>query len=201
MVLEHENIDIDEVNNLYTPLVLYGARSAVDRQFILFYDRLIDGFMKIGVEEHVADKASVLWFSQHSYRSSTGKTQLSTADLSEKVNRIKELLAKSGVQSRVHVTNTDMIFQKYVENVSAVKVVHKVMLVKSADTYTIWTIIQAPPFEDSLRDPIYKAQMSAYRALENDVIVDFRTLNISEFSEGTNLSSIVPSNAKIVFER
>ncbi|MCD6567921.1 MAG: hypothetical protein J7K94_04205 [Dehalococcoidia bacterium] len=89
----------------------------------------------------------------------------------------------------------------YVKMVSTIDIVQKVALVETADIATIWTIIDAPAFEDSLRTPIYDAQLHIFSKLEDHVSLDFNVLNISELSENQGPDSIIPADARIIWER
>ena len=95
----------------------------------------------------------------------------------------------------------DELCKNYVEIVSTISIVRQVFLVESKDVLTIWTIIDAPPFEDSLRTPIYKAQLDILSALKENTTLDFYILNVLELSKDENLQGIIPSDAKLVWER
>lgn len=99
------------------------------------------------------------------------------------------------------VTNLWQLCQGYVERVRTIGIVRKVLLIETEDIPTIWTIIDALPFEDSLRQPIYEAQLHVLRALEATTRLDFYVLNVSELPEGEQLTHIVPSGGKLLLER
>jgi len=89
----------------------------------------------------------------------------------------------------------------YVKMVSTIDIVQKVTLVETADVATIWTIIDAPAFEDPLRTPIYDAQLHIFSKLKDHISLDFNVLNISELPENQGPDSIIPADAKIIWER
>jgi len=89
----------------------------------------------------------------------------------------------------------------YVDLVSTINIVRQVLIVTTNHIATIWTIIDAPPFQDSLRTPIYDAQVKILSTLKENIPLDFYVLNVAELSEDEKLEDIIPSNAKLVWER
>ncbi len=74
----------------------------------------------------------------------------------------------------------------------------KILIVEDEEGFTIWTIIEAEPFDDSQRKPIYQAQINILRQMEEGIPIDFRILNISEYKQ---IEDIIPSSAKIYWQR
>ena len=97
--------------------------------------------------------------------------------------------------------NIDKVCREYVEKISKIEAVREILLVEAEKINMVWTIIKAAPFEDSLRKPIYTAQLEILRSLEQDIPIDFYILNESEFSSEKNLSDIIPSNARSIWQR
>ena len=52
------------------------------------------------------------------------------------------------------------LYKAFVNIVSKVDFVKQVLIEETIDVSTIWTIIDAKPFEDSLREPIYDAEIN-----------------------------------------
>ena len=91
----------------------------------------------------------------------------------------------------------------YIEEAKSLDVVREVLLSKSEDENVpiIWTIIEAPPFEDSLRIPIYEAQLRILKSLKEDTLLDFHVLNLSELSENQSMEDVVPPEIDILWQR
>lgn len=92
------------------------------------------------------------------------------------------------------------LVREFVKIVSAINIVKKIFLNEDKNIVMIWTIIDAPPFEDILCDPIYEAELKMLRMLKGSISVDFRLYNINEFHKDISLEQIIPSDAKLVWE-
>lgn len=101
----------------------------------------------------------------------------------------------------IAITDIDKLCSEYVDKVSNIKVVREILVVEEEEATTIWTIIKSPPFEDSLREPIYAAQSQVLRSLGQDITLDFYVLNESELPSDEKLSEIIPSNARLIWQR
>ncbi|MDO8689900.1 MAG: hypothetical protein Q7R39_07790 [Dehalococcoidia bacterium] len=99
------------------------------------------------------------------------------------------------------VSNLDLLCQGYVKRISGLEMVFKVIAVEDMEVITVWTVIDAPPFEDSLRQPIYQAQLQALREVKGDLALDFYVVNIAELAKPVQLASIIPSDAKVLWQR
>ena len=117
------------------------------------------------------------------------------------IDKLCETVYGSLSTQQTKATRVDELCKDYVDMVSTIEVVRRILLVEDSGVTTIWTIIDAPPFEDSLRTPIYEAQIKILSTLKENIPLDFYVLNLSEISEDEELESIVPSNAKLVWER
>lgn len=93
------------------------------------------------------------------------------------------------------------VCQGYLESVRDIDIVQAVYLITARETSMLWTIIDAPPFEDSLRQPIYSAQLEVLRKLDRSMVVDFYIINLQELPENKNLASIIPHNAALLWRR
>jgi hypothetical protein len=101
----------------------------------------------------------------------------------------------------IATTDIDRICREYVGKINEIREVREVLLVEEEEVSTVWTIIKASPFEDSVREPIYTAQLQILRSLERDIPIDFRILNESELPSDQELSDIIPSNARSIWRR
>lgn len=125
-----------------------------------------------------------------------------TQELAFSKRRIDELSEKvDKIYPPVETNTIAEACKAYVKMVSGIDIVQKVFLIETMDVATIWTIIDAPPFEDSLRAPIYDAQLHILGMFRDHVPLDFNVLNVSELSENQEPNNIIPVNAKLVWER
>lgn len=112
----------------------------------------------------------------------------------ELTSKLRELLS-------IVTTDIDRLCREYVDEVSDISAVREVLVVEEEEVTTIWTIIKAPPFEDSLREPIYAAQLQVLRSLGQDIPLDFYVLNESELPADEKLADIIPLNARSIWRR
>ncbi len=90
--------------------------------------------------------------------------------------------------------------KEYVEKVKPIEYVREVRVIENEGGYPrIWTIIEAPPFEDSLLNPIFEAEGEILRT--GNIPVDFELLNLSEYPDKTALSGVIPPEARSVCRR
>ena len=94
----------------------------------------------------------------------------------------------------------EQFINQYIAVIESIPLVKKVYVTESEDICVIWTIIEATPFEDSLRDPIYNAQLEIFRNLPEDLQIDFRIVNLSEFSDDESIDDFLPQNSYISWE-
>ncbi len=62
----------------------------------------------------------------------------------------------------------------------------------------IWTVISAPPFEDTNRAPVYEAETAVLQQ-ETYPLVGFHLINVQEIEQ--DLSNALPASHQILFER
>lgn len=91
--------------------------------------------------------------------------------------------------------------ENYLNMANTVEVVKQILIVEDEEGFTIWTVIEAEPFDDSLRKPIYQAQIDMLRQIEDDKPIDFHILNILEYTNLEALQDVIPHNAKIIWQR
>lgn len=125
-----------------------------------------------------------------------------TQELASSRKRIDELSKKVDVVcSRTKTNTVAKLCEAYLKIVSSIDMAKKVLVAETMDVATIWTIIDAPPFEDSLRTPICDAQLRILSMLKEQISLDFNVLNVSELSENQQPDDIIPVNAKLIWER
>ncbi len=77
----------------------------------------------------------------------------------------------------------------------------KIFVVETNNGLLCWTIIDAEPFDSTLREPIYDAQVKIYKEMKEDLALDFHVLNLSELHDRQELESILPPSAKLIWQR
>lgn len=115
-------------------------------------------------------------------------------DLSSEIRDIRSTIQTSTA------TITELC-RAYVEAVSNIDTVQQVLLSQDEEGAIMWTIIDAPPFEDSLRTPIYEAQLRILRAVEGDALLDFHVLNVSELPRNQDVQEIIPPDFNVLWQR
>ena len=121
--------------------------------------------------------------------------------LCDRVEALEQVVFKKQIITELELDTIFKLCTAYIEAIRSMDIVVKVMVTEAEDVTTCWTIIDAPPFEDSLREPIYAAQVNILSSLEDEISVDFHVLNIAELSEPAELNNIIPPNAGIVWQR
>ncbi len=98
-------------------------------------------------------------------------------------------------------TSLDWLCNAYIEMVSKIETVKKIFVVETNNGLLCWTIIDAEPFDSTLREPIYDAQVKIYKEMKEDLALDFHVLNLSELQDKQELESVLPPGAKLVWQR
>jgi len=86
----------------------------------------------------------------------------------------------------------------FVDGVRTVPPVQQILIEESRVPARIWTVISAPPFEDSYRVPVYEAEMAIHQQATYP-LVEFRLINMQEI--GQELTNVLPASHRILFER
>jgi hypothetical protein len=92
----------------------------------------------------------------------------------------------------------DEATKRFVREIKAITHVREVRLVVSGGAPVIWTIISAPPFENSPRYQVYEVELGVLRDLDEPML-DFRLINMDEFSQDA-LEKILPRDGKILLQ-
>jgi hypothetical protein len=94
-------------------------------------------------------------------------------------------------------TGVTQLAEHFAELAFALQQVQRVILVADDGDLTIWTVIDAEPFDRGQRYPVYVAQARALSMTDCD-FVDFRLVNLREF--GSDAANVVP-RAEVIWER
>ncbi len=134
------------------------------------------------------------------------KIEVLSKELVSTKNKVQELsqeVLKLCLDKKTKTIAINEVCKAYIEGVKNLDVVRKVLLSGSEDENVsiIWTIIEAPPFDDSLRIPIYEAQLKILKSLKEDILLDFHVLNLSELLENQSVEGIVPPDTDILWQR
>lgn len=120
-----------------------------------------------------------------------------------KVQELSQEVLRLRSDKKTETVAINELCRAYIEEVKSLDVVRQVLLSKSEDedVSIIWTIIEAPPFEDSLRIRIYEAQLRILKSLKEDTVLDFHVLNLSELSENQSVEDVVPPDIDTLWQR
>jgi hypothetical protein len=77
--------------------------------------------------------------------------------------------------------------------------IRQVLLTKSRFEPHIWAVIEGAPFEDSLRMPVYEAELASHDAFP-DVPVSFRLISLTELGD-VDIDTYLPQDADVIFQR
>ena len=114
---------------------------------------------------------------------------------------LDQKLLKRFITKESHDTIIERYSRNYQKALESLKYVKQILSVVNADMYSIWTVIEAPPFNDRYRDPIYNAQLNVLQQVGDDISIDFHILNTSELCEDIQTEDIVPHGAKIIWQQ
>lgn len=130
-------------------------------------------------------------------RSLTKKVESSNIIIDERSKRLSEKYPTR----RKEDTYLEKLCNHYIKLVSTVDIVKSIYIVVNDTDLQCWTIIDAEPFETTLRKPIYNAQIKIYQQMQGDLALDFHVLNLSELTDRSELEGILPPSAKLVWQR
>ena len=115
-------------------------------------------------------------------------------ELSKEIHQ-KQTIRQTGKTSLEKLCNT------YIKMVSKIEIVKKIYIVDTSNGLLCWTIVDAEPFDSTVLEPIYDAQVKIYKEIKEDLALDFHVLNLSELHDKQELESILPPSAKLVWQR
>ncbi len=122
-------------------------------------------------------------------------------NINSELSEIKTLIKTKIGEVNVEFAGFNQTIQEYVGLLEGIEIAKQIYLFKSGGCNNLWTIINAPPFEDELRYPIYEAQMNIVSRGSKDNPIDFYILNINEIPEGKRLEDVLPVNATVIWKR
>ncbi|MBI4329857.1 MAG: hypothetical protein HY673_01085 [Chloroflexi bacterium] len=93
------------------------------------------------------------------------------------------------------------IYQKYIDKIATIPSARKVILVDDEEGPIIWTVIEAAPFKDAPRSPIYEAESEILRDSPEDVLIDFHVSNLSEYADEEEVFRNIGPHAMVMGQR
>ncbi len=124
----------------------------------------------------------------------------SVPSINRELAEIKTIIKTKLGEVNADVAGIDKIVREYVGLLEGIEIARQIYLFKSGGCNNLWTVIDAPPFEDDLRYPIYEAQMNISSRGSKNNPVDFYIININELPEGKRLEDILPINATLIWK-
>lgn len=151
----------------------------------------------------LGDVANAFWLERphgYTYRFSPVQMRFKSPDLVFDTEAfLKELTTR--LQNVLSLTGINRVYGDYLNMVKNIQVVREVLLVETEDISTLYTIIECTPFDDTLREPIYDAQLHILRSIKGNVSIDFYVLNLLELPEYEEKASFIPAYAKLLWKR
>ena len=91
--------------------------------------------------------------------------------------------------------------KRFVGMISRLPQLRQVLLERRSDGFRIWTVVDGAPFEWSLREPIYQAQLETLKAHPSTAGgLAFRLVNLAEYEEEA-VSDLLPADGDVVWPR
>ncbi|GAH40760.1 unnamed protein product [marine sediment metagenome] len=121
--------------------------------------------------------------------------------LTKTIEELSEEIRQRQAIRQTTETSLDNLCNAYTEMVSKIDIVKKIYIVVTTNGLVCWTIVDTEPFDSTLLEPIYDAQVKIYRQMESTSALDFHVLNLSEFYHRQELENVLPPSAKLVWQR
>ncbi len=90
-------------------------------------------------------------------------------------------------------------YNKYVDKLVPFEIVQEILV--KEETRTLWVMIDAPPFNEAARLPLFEVAADIIRADLEEASTEFFVENLLEYSPGTRLSDITSPQAKSIWRR
>ena len=132
------------------------------------------------------------------------KSLAETIESSNKtIEELSNEIRHKQTDQQIRETPLNSLCNAYIEMVSNIEIINKIYISETIKGLSCWTIIDAEPFDSAICEPIYDAQVSIYKEIKADLnlSLDFHVLNLTEICDRQELDSILPSNAKLVWQR
>ena len=165
--------------------------------------RIVLTCQKCGLRWQVEYRGDVMFekfFQSNKLCNSCGSDQIRMGmDVVKEWGRWRKIESRESLSTALR--DIDTICAEYLAEITEIESLREILVVEEEEVTTVWTIIKAPPFDDSVREPIYAAQLNIMRSLEQDIPIDFYILNESELPSDKKLSDIIPCNARSIWRR
>lgn len=103
------------------------------------------------------------------------------------------------ITERITSFDASTAAQRYAELLSQNGYVERVVLEETPwEGRRLWAVLDAPPFRDEYRDPIYAAQERIIDELA-EAVFDFRLVNVNELE--SPLDTVLPAAGHVLYER
>jgi len=130
-------------------------------------------------------------------KSLTGKVESSNNRVDEVS---KTILHKYNIRQKGNPSLSELC-NAYVEIVSKIEITQEVYIVDTSSGPVCWTIVDSEPFDSTILEPIYQAQIQMYRETTGNSELEFHVLNLSELLDRQDQVSILPPDAELVWQR
>ena len=154
-------------------------------------------FPKHGFQDDISElrqEVNTLKLEVKSLAKRLGSSNLEIVELSKKTKK------ESYTQQPI-AASLDKLCNSYVEMVSKIDIVKRIYVADTTNGLVCWTIVDTEPFDSTMLEPIYDAQVKIYREKEDDLALDFHVFNLSELHDSKELESVLPPSAELVWQR
>lgn len=177
---------------------LGGREISAERKEITAVRELWD-IPELGVMDDIAElKQTALNINRKSIR--IIELLSNVPNIHKELSEIKTLIRAKLEETRTDFIGANEIIQEYIELIKVIDIVKQVYMFESGGCHNLWTVIDAPSFEDELRYPIYEAQMKIIAKNSRDNPVDFYILNINEMQEDKRIGDALPVNSILIWK-
>ena len=188
-----------------------------NRAFDLIESRLISELREqwhIGSHEHFA---SAIWrdllLKTRNYPKPEFRDDVS--ELRQEVDKLKVMvisltntigkLSKENKDVRKYSHNTetyiDSLCKTYIQKIKDFEIAKELYTSQNDSGIICWAIVDTEPFNSTLLEQIYDAQVYIYSKMENTLALEFRVVNLKELNNYNDLLNFLPSSAKLIWQR
>lgn len=102
-----------------------------------------------------------------------------------------------------HATETyiDSLCKTYIQTINSIEIVKELYTTQTDSGIICWTIVDAEPFNSTILEQIYNAQVYIYSKMESTLALEFRVVNLKELNDSKKLLNILPPSAKLIWQR
>ena len=107
------------------------------------------------------------------------------------------------VRKYSHNTETyiDSLCKTYIQKIKDFEIAKELYTSQNDSGIICWAIVDTEPFNSTLLEQIYDAQVYIYSKMENTLALEFRVVNLKELNNYNDLLNFLPPSAKLIWQR